>query len=334
MTNKINLQPTDASGYANALEQLKPRLTRPLHFLNAPFYGEWQEQSGKEVVYFTVASGKKISGCGLAVKLALPGGYYYLYCPYGPLLTDWSSASVEAIKDFFRANFDKKLLFARLDTSKYFRLASPSVSATSALQPRNEWLLGITAGEDALLANMHHKCRYHISLARRKGATFRAEKCSPEQLEIFYRMLEVTAKRDNFHILPKRDYKAAFETLAAENNAFVGYVDIDSEPAAAAFVVSYDKQAHYIYGCSVDKFLKIGPGYFLHWHCIQKAKSQGDTIYNFGGISGGVKGDQLAGVTDFKKRFGGYAESHPLPADIAVNPFGYKLFELYKLVKR
>lgn len=334
MASKITVKLTDASGYASALEVIKPKLAAPLHFLNAPFYGEWQAASGKKVVYFTLASADKILGCGLAIAYTVPGGYYYLYCPYGPLVADWPAASASALAEFFKSEFDAKLLFARLDASEKFKPASASVSATSALQPRNEWLLDITASENELLANMHKKCRYHIGLAERKGASFRAEKCSDEQLEIFYKMLKITASRDKFGILTRRDYQAAFETLAKAKAGYVAYADIDGRPAAAALIVNYDGISHYVYGASTDEFRKIAPGYYLQWQCILKAKASGDKLYNFGGISGGIKGDQLASVTVFKQRFGGFSESHPLPADIAVNSIGYKLFELYKLVKR
>lgn len=334
MPGKIFVELTDASGYNQALEAIKPTLARPLHFLSAPFYGRWQEAADKKVVYFVLKNADAIKGAGLAVAYWLPGGYYFYYCPYGPLTTSWTASEISAIKAFFTSLNDKKLLFARLDASlppSLLARASESVASVSSLQPRNEWLLELTPSESDLLANMHKKARYHINLTDRKGASFRAEKCSPAELETFYGLMKTTAERDKFHILPKSDYAAAFKTLG--QNAFVGYVDYDGRPIASALVISYDKMAYYVYGCSSDEYRKLGAGYYLQWRCLLRAKASGDKIYNFGGISGGVKGAQLAGVTQFKTRFGGYNQSHDLPSDIVISPLGYQLFSLYKKLR-
>lgn len=337
MPRGIIVSQTDASGYAKALAEIKPSLTRPLHFLQAPFYGRWQEASGKRGIYFSVKDGNKTVGCGLAIAYTLPRGYYFFYCPYGPLLAKWSPKSIDAMKQFFASLNDKKLLFVRLDAnipSDLLKAASPSAAAVSSLQPRNEWLLDLAPKPDELLASMHKKARYHIRLAEREGAQFRAEPCTLAELAVFYDLMKATGERDHFHILPKSDYQAAFEALAAAKNAFVGYVDFKNKTIAAALCVNYDGQTHYVYGCSSDEFRKLGAGYLLQWQCLLKAKNEDTKIYNFGGVSGGVKGAQLAGVTQFKQRFGGYNSSHSLPADLVISTIGYKLFSIYKKLQK
>lgn len=334
----MSVSQVDNDGYAAALAKITPKLNTPPHFLHAPLYGRWQELAGNEVRYFVIKNSSNIIGCGIAVRLTLPGGYYFYYCPYGPLVTRWSASLASELKEYFKTIKDKKLLFARVDSDNLpaglLKTASASAATTSALQARNEWLLDISESEETLLKNMHHKCRYHIRMAERADAKFRTEKCTSEQLEIFYGLLKVTASRDNFHIFPKSYYQAAFKAVNDSNSGLVAYADIDGKIAAAAFCVSYAGVTHYIYGASANEFLKIGPGYFLHWNCILKARASGDKTYNFGGVSGGVKGAQLAGVTGFKQRFGGYNESHELPSDIVINPLGYKLFTSYKHLRR
>lgn len=330
--SEIIVEPTDASGYAKALAKIK----LPKHFLNAPFYGKWQDLSGKNVVYYLITENKKPIGCGLAVALKLPRGYYYYYSPYGPLTQDWPVDTTKAIENFFRGFNDKKLLFVRLDGDNFprtqLKTATEATAATAALQPRTEWLLDISKSNEELLAGMHKKARYHIKLSERGGASFRVETNLDDKLERFYELMKTTAARDNFHILPKSDYAAAFK--ACGENAFLGYAEINGKPVAGAFCVSYDNVTHYVYGCSSNEFRQLGIGYYLHWNLILHAKDKGQKIYNFGGISGGVKGAQLAGVTQFKQKFGGFAQTHGLPVDIPLNLLGYKLFSLYKHLRR
>lgn len=331
---QIEISKTDLQGYSKSLSLLKSKLTSPLHFLHSPDYGAWQEKARVEVVYFTVQQAGKLIGCGLATKLLAPGGFYYFYCPYGPLLTGWNKNIVKKVQDFFRDNFDKKLLFVRLDCElpdTIAKPAKPAVASTSALQPRTEWLLNITPSEDQLLANAHRKCRYHIKLSQRNGVSVRIEKCDVGQLDTFYDLLKTTGERDGFSLHSKEHYRAALESLG--KSAFIGYALIEDKPVAASLCYIYDNQAHYIYGSSANEHRELGIGYLLQWSCIQEAKSRGATLYNFGGIAGGVKGEHLAGVTKFKQRFGGFSKSHSLPTDLPVSKLGYYLFSAYKSLR-
>jgi lipid II:glycine glycyltransferase (peptidoglycan interpeptide bridge formation enzyme) len=240
--------------------------------LHSPDYGQWQEKAGVEVVYFTVKKAGKLIGCGLATKLLAPGGFYYFYCPYGPLLTRWDKDTTKAIQKFFKDNFGKKLLFVRLDCDLPVNIAEPAgpaVASTSALQPRTEWLLDITLPEGQLLANAHRKCRYHIRLSQKSGASTRIEKCNVGQLETFYELLNTTAQRDGFSLHSKEHYRAALESLG--KSAFIGYADMDGKPVAASLCYIYDGQAHYIYGSSANEYRNLGIGYLLQWSCIQEA---------------------------------------------------------------
>ena len=73
--------------------------------------------------------------------------------------------------------------------------------------------------------------------------------------------------------------------------------------------------------------------YFMIWKAILEAKKRGWHTLNFGGVSDAVKGTHLAGVTGFKKRFGGYEVDHENPVDIVYKPGKYFLFSLYKTIK-
>lgn len=322
--------------YEKALKNLRPKITEPLHFLNSAFYGEWQERARNRVLYLKFLDDKgELLGCGLAVAYVMPYGYYFYYFPYGPLATKWSDELIATIKQFFVDLHDKHLIFARLDNdsiaTNMLKPASEAVARMSSLQPRNEWLLDITKSEEDLLKGMHKKARYHIKLASQKGATFRIEKCNDSQFEVFYDLLSSTAKRDGFHINPKTYYQTAFSVL--KEHACVGFVDFENKPLATALCISYDKQTHYVFGATSDEYRDLSSGYLLQWGCIKEAIRLKNTIYNFGGISGGVKGEQLTGVTQFKQRFGGYQIKHDLPKDIILSNSKYRLFGLYKKIR-
>lgn len=340
MSDTYSVSEISLEQYGQTLDVLKSQLATPLHFLNAPFYGHWQQLSGKKVIYYVIRKGSELIGAGMAIEYPLPGGYHYLYTPYGPVLTSWSKAAVTAIKRFFKNNTnDPKLLFVRLDANdmptKGLVTPSNQASATSSLQPRNEWVLDVAPEIAQLELELHKKARYHIRLAERNDATIQFEAVDSTQLESFYKLMKITSERNSFGLFPKAYYQAVFEALEQENCAFLAFANIGGKPTAAALVITYEGQAHYVFGCSDNEYRKIAPSYFLQWNCIQKAKQDfGATSYNFGGISDDIKSTHLSGVTDFKKRFGGSLVSHKRPADIVMSPLLYRAFSIYKRIQR
>jgi peptidoglycan pentaglycine glycine transferase (the first glycine) len=95
----------------------------------------------------------------------------------------------------------------------------------------------------------------------------------------------------------------------------------------------YDSQAHYVFAGSSNDFRKIAPAYTVIWRAMQEAKQRGCTLFNFGGVTDTVKGQDLSGVTGFKKRFGGYQADHQNPADLIYQPLKYFAFRLYKTIR-
>lgn len=335
---QYSVQTISAETYARTIQELQPHLPR-LHFLHAPYYGIWQAKAGKKVLYYDIHKDNEVFGCGMAIEYPLPKGYNYLYTPYGPLVRQWNEQVSSALSAYFTSlpEADRRI-FVRLDADTmphaHFAVPTDQAAATASLQPRNEWVLDITPELDPLFASFSSSCRKHIRFAERHGVTTRFEDFSANNLNHFYDLMVTTSARNEFGLMPKSYYQAIFETLESDREAFLAFADVDGVVAAAALIIIYDKQAHYVFGCSSDEFRKVAPPYLLQWSCIQKAKSLGCTLYNFNGITDSIKSTHLSGVTEFKQRFGGYQVSHPKPADIVLKPLLYKLFTHYKKLQR
>lgn len=334
MTNTYLINVISQEKYTNTLEVIKPKLKKPIHFLQAPFYGHWQELSGKKVLYFDITRGAEIIGCGMAIRYPLPGGFWYYYCPYGPLVIEWLPGLSNSLIKFFKALPQQKLIFTRLDADNLpkqdFTIPSNHVASTASLQPRNEWALDITSELSVINDSFYKTARYHVRLAQRNNTKIRINKIGSDQLDVFYDLMKSTSNRNDFGIMPKSYYQAVFKALQANDNAFLGVAEINGVVAAVALIITYDNQAHYVFGCSSDTSRKIAPSYLLQLRCIEEAKARGCTLYNFGGISDDIKSTHLKGVTDFKKRFGGYQICHNKPVDIVKSKAMYRLFSSYK----
>lgn len=331
MKNGPRLTECSPTEYAGALQRLADQIDEPVSFLQAPFYGRWQERDGKTVIYFTAHDGPDIVAAGLAVKYDAPGGISFFYCPYGPVALRWTPELMAALRAFFKSIAARTgVSFTRFDNHpKDIRTVPNYRAITASLQPRAEWLLDISGSQDDIWMGFHKHARYNVRLAERAGAKLELFAPAEAPLDTFFALLQTTSGRDAFSIQSRAYYEAVLQSVPAEAG-FVALASIDGEPAAVGLFVAYDGMVHYVFAGSSDNFRKIAPPYFVIWNAILEAKKRGLHTLNFGGISDDVKGTHLAGVTSFKKRFGGYAVTHSNPVDLIYKPHKYLLFAAYK----
>lgn len=335
MSAKILVSECSEAEYARCLQDLKPNHHDPISFLQAPLYGRLQQQDGKQVLYFSALIGETVLACGIAIRYTAPGGLNFLYCPYGPVVSVWSKELLQALKVFFKSvAVQQKCAFVRLDSSELSTALgntplSNALARTASLQPRAEWLLDITPPEATIWEGFHKHVRYNVRLAERAAAETKVFAPSQAPLDDFFALMQTTASRDGFSIFNREYYAAYFKTLGSQEG-FVVITYIKNQPVAAALFVVYDRQVHYVFAGSSNEHRKIAPAISVIWAAIKEAQKRGCTLFNFGGISDDVKGHSLAGVTSFKKRFGGYAVAHPNPIDLVYKPLHYTAFRLYK----
>lgn len=337
MKNSLSAHECSADEYAAALEKL-PYTREPISFLQAPFYGAWQTRDGKMVAYYTVADGDDVLAAGLAVKYDAPGGISFFYSPYGPICQSWSAEILDAIHALFKGICKRTgATFLRLDSHGLHDLPNVRpvknhLAVTASLQPRAEWALDISGDQEMVWMGMHKHARYNVRLAERAKAKLEFFAPDKAPLDVFFGLMQTTAGRDSFSIQSREYYEAVFESIPAQNG-FVAICTIDGKPAAASLFAAYDGVLHYVFAGSSDEFRKIAPPYFVIWNAILEARKRGWTTLNFGGISDDVKGKHLAGVTAFKKRFGGYEITHENPVDLVYKPLRYLAFSIYKRLR-
>jgi lipid II:glycine glycyltransferase (peptidoglycan interpeptide bridge formation enzyme) len=337
MKTSLSVAECSAEEYTRALPKLRSKGTS-LPLLQAPFYGAWQEQDGKKVVYFTAYDGENLVAAGLAIKYDAPGGISFFYCPYGPIASDWTPELYAALREFF-APIAKRTgaTFVRLDSSELSKLpivkpVANRLAVTASLQPRAEWLLDISGSQDDIWMGMHKHARYNVRLAERAHAKLDFFAPSNAPLNTFFELMQTTAGRDSFSIQSQKYYEAVLQSIPADSG-FVALCTIEDKPAAISLFAAYDGMVHYVFAGSSNDYRKIAPPYFVIWNTILEAKKRGWHTLNFGGIADGVKGTHLAGVTGFKKRFSGYEIDHPNPVDLVYKRTKYTLFDLYKRVR-
>jgi lipid II:glycine glycyltransferase (peptidoglycan interpeptide bridge formation enzyme) len=239
----------------------------------------------------------------------------YWYVPRGPL------GNAQQAADFLRsaAAPDQGVVFIRLEPLEPINLPE----APKQTQPKENWVVGLEGSEQELLVSMKPKHRYNLNLAVRKGVTVREAQKS-DFLEIWRIFLE-TSTRGKFRLHPQNYYLQMWESLG-EQNLLVLVAEYEGQIIAGAFITLFGHSAIYIHGGSSDKNKQVMAPYLLHWEAMKRVKARGIYNYDLGGVTSDPN-HPWAGISRFKRGFGGFEVRYPGTYDQVLSPLWYNVYK-------
>jgi len=262
----------------------------------------------------------------LIVRHELPAGFSYLYCPQVESVTDNWLLKTEKIAQ------KEGAIFLKIDPLEKFKIQNSKlkIHESSSLQPRKTIVLDLQKSEEEILRTMHEKTRYNIRLAERKGVTvmeYPLDDGRPP--EIFWQMLQETARRDGFRLHAKSHYEKLLAVRSADFWSKLYFAEYQRKVVAVALVNFYrpSRTATYLHGASSREHKEVMAPQLLHWRIMQEAKKDGLAYYDLWGIDE----KRWPGVTRFKKGFGGTLVEYPLAVDIV---YRKHLYAFYNLVRK
>ena len=201
-----------------------------------------------------------------------------------------------------------------------------------SVQPTHTLLLDLNKSEEHLLAEMHQKTRYNVRLAEKKELEFSDNKIG---FDIFWRLMLETARRDKIKLHSKKYYKLMLQIP----NCHLLVANCQSKMLAGGIFMGFGDTFTYVHGASANDHRDLMAPYFLHWRAIQFAKSQGYRYYDFGGVNPSDEKDfdfraSWAGITRFKRGFGGEVFSFAGSYETPFQPKVYKLFQQIKKIRK
>ncbi len=197
-----------------------------------------------------------------------------------------------------------------------------------------EWTqtLDLTKREEDLLKKMHHKTRYNISLAQKKGVTVK-EMSNENGFEIFSKLYFETCKRQRYFGHTPRYHRFIWESL----NKSIAHILIayyQNTPLAAYELFYFDKKFYYPYGGTSIEFRNVMAANLLMWEAVRLGKQLGAQTFDMWG-SLPPQYDQShdwAGFTRFKEGYGTQFVQFTGSFDLVINPLGYKIYNtIYQL---
>lgn len=293
-------------------------------FLQSWNWGEFQKMMGEKIFRLGVFDNQQLLGTCLLIKVQAKRGDH-LICPAGPLI-DWQK------KAHFKTLVAYLKSLGRKEKASFIRIRPPIAetsgnralfktfgfrSAPMHLHAERTWLLDITPDEEILLVNTRKTTRYLVRKALGDGVEILQSK-NIKDIDHLYRLQKEVVARHRFVPFSARHFQNMFKVFSKDDQACLFMAKYEEEILSAAMIMFYKKEASYHYAATSSKYPKIPSSYLLVWQAILEAKRRNLTTFNFWGIAPPDKPQhRFAGVTMFKKGFGGYEKvflhAHDLP---------------------
>lgn len=311
-------------------------------------WGEFQKKVGHLLWRLGVYDGDTLVG-GASVILVKSRFRSHLYVSNGPfVITKRPDLSIPIIIEILLPHIEQlatpsSVHFIRFDPLlKKSELVHEELlltglrKAPTYVQPERTMLVDVTPTEQDILLAMSPSQRNGVKRGIKDGVgvTFST---SDQDFAAFWKMYQNTVSLRHFVSYPKRYYYAQLATLKEFGNYEVCIATVNGVTQTAS-LVAYDREtAYYLHtgrAYSNDPAAKHASKVQV-WEIIKRAKAKGLRFVNLYGIAKNDKDpdDPWAGLTEFKKGFGGEAIDYVGAYDYPVTPF-YRYIRLMEKTRK
>lgn len=299
-------------------------------FLQSYEWGAFQNARGYMVRRFGFGNGL-LTGTAQAIKYPIISSYHYWQIPQHPSISD--SECNECLYELTR---NRSTLFVRIEPNTLAR--NVPLARTADVSPSTTLLLECPNNPEILLAAMHPKTRYNIQLAQRKEVVIE-QRYDERAFDLF----TDAGNRRHFRTQPKKYYKLFARSFPSgqnerkKNEAFYSLYCARYRDTliGAILVVFFGDTATYLFGGSAPAHREVMASYALQWRAIQDVCLLGYRFYDFWGIAPTDDAShQWAGITRFKKGFGGIVRTLPGTYDFRARPLLYRLYSCARVIRR
>ena len=314
-------------------------------FLQSWNWGEFQKTMGSKIWRFGIFEGAELLSVALVIKIEAKRGSF-LFVPHGPviktqsekhkaqilklLLNELKKIAKEEEVDFVRV---APILEKNHENIKIFKDLSLR-NAPIHMHPELSWELDIGSSEDELLMGMRKTTRYLIRQGLKNKNIEIIQSKELKDIEIFNEINKQTVKRHDFIPFSLEFLKKQFSAFTSDNQISIFLAKYQGEAIASGIFIFWQNIGFYHHGASSFKYPKIPASYLLQWEAIKEAKKRNCFAYNFWGIvPENKKNHPWAGLSLFKKGFGGYEKSYVKTQDFPISKKYWLIFVFEKLRK-
>lgn len=297
-------------------------------FLQSWEWGTFQESYGRPVYRIQFPH-----GATQLILHRLPFARNYVLSPDGPV-GDMTYANTQECVDIVNTlSRFHHILFWR------YQHWGDRIGGMTGLHPNplHRWVLDVQSTRQ-MLTHMHPKCRYNIHLAHRNKVTVHVT-TDEHDIEKMYTLLHTSARRHGFSLHPKRYYDMMIRCLAGSGMLRMYFAEYHGKMIASTIVIGFGHTMTIFSGGTEYAYRYVMAPHLLHWQILQDAYQERYTQVDFGVVSDVDDAEHpLAGLTQFKKRFGGRLMLSEPVYDMPLSQNGYALYrsahQLYAHIRK
>ncbi|MBI3984362.1 MAG: peptidoglycan bridge formation glycyltransferase FemA/FemB family protein [Candidatus Levybacteria bacterium] len=298
-----------------------------IHPLQHPFWGEFREKTGVEVV--------RENDLQLTIHSIPYTNYKIGYFPKGGDITQ------KMLDDLYKIGKNNNCIFIQIEPNvekvgerKYnFKNFYPSAHP---IFTKYNFVLDLTKSEEELLKNMSQKTRYNIRLAQKKGVEV-IEDNSDKGFEQYLKLTRETTQRQKFFAHNEKYHKTLWETFKNKNHKEFSIhllkAVYKNQTLATWVLFVLGDTLYYPYGASSDKYREVMASNLVMWEAIKFGKKLGLKTFDMWGAANVVdpKPDNIYyGFHRFKQGYGPRHVEYIGSFDLVINKnlyFAYKVLD-------
>jgi len=289
-------------------------------------WGNFNQSMGDDVWRFGIFEDERIVAVAQVLKIKAKRGSF-LFVPHGPLIKEGDKKEIikTTLEELKKLAKKEKVTFIRFSPilevvdSKIFKELGFR-NAPIHMHPELTWELDISSSEEDILKGMRKTTRYLVRQAEKNEDVEIVKGTDDDALKNFQEVYLETAGRQSFTPFSFNYLKKEVEAFKGDNQIVIFSGKYKGEIISSAIIVYYSGIGFYHQGASSLKYPKIPVSYLLQWEAIKEAKSRGCRLYNFWGvIPEGVKNHPWAGLSLFKKGFGGSEKEYVKTQDYVLS---------------
>jgi Acetyltransferase (GNAT) domain len=299
-------------------------------FLQSRAWAQFQQASGR-TVHFDRAE----DWAWLAV-LGGSRGLRYLYCAYGPAAANaaaWQAGS-EHLRIAARELGVDFLRWEPKDRITPAELTKLGARRIGEVQPAHSRIVDLTQDEAALRTGLASGHRNLINGTERRGIRITTTTVAAD-FEQFLIMLKETAARAKITFHPDDYYQKIFEVLVPQGAAVLYIAKVDERPVAAAMFYDFNATRTYAHaGAYQELNRKVNASVSLVWQAMMDAKQAGARRFDLWGVAPDDDPNHpWAGISKFKRGFGGEPVTYAGTWDLPLRLGKYRLYSAYRKLK-
>ena len=320
------------------------------HLLQSYEWGELSKYLGGRIYRLgAMENGRMVGALSLSVSpvplpVSIPGlRFNWLYCSRGPTAEQTDSPALAILIEYAHkvAKREHAVVLRvepniadddpKLDDWIAAYSALGFQSNPIAIHARRSWVLDIRPSAEQLLANFKMTWRQNVRIAERKGVIVR-EVENDVDFDAYYDLLKITSERDDFFIHDKDYHKEILRQFASKGDAVLYLAEYEGEALAAKMLIRFGDWCWDMFGASSNNKRNLKATYLLQYRCFQWAKAKGCSYFDFRAIPEVLEpGEEMWGVYEYKKGFGGFSRLHMPTQDYIYRPLIYSTWR--KLVE-